>query len=246
MSRLAPFTDAAVSIDRTAWENLFISYYTYGSAVAMALDLSLRDRSDGRLTLDGYLRALWRKFGRSSNQTPGLVPAAYSIADLENTLGEVSGDAAFAREFFARYVQGRELVDYAKLFLRAGLVVRKRAAGKPWIGNVRLQAGAGGARIAAPTPIDSPLYKAGVEQDDVVVSLDGVDVSQTGSLDAVLARHRPGESIAIRFLRRSGERVDAVLTLEEDPRVEIVPIESAGGTLTGEQKRFRDAWLNAQ
>ena len=58
MSRLAPFTDAAVSIDRTAWNNLFISYYTYGSAIAMGLDLSLRDRSDGKLTLDSYMHGL--------------------------------------------------------------------------------------------------------------------------------------------------------------------------------------------
>ena len=65
MSRLAPFVDAAASIDRTAWPNLFISYYTYGSAIAMGLDLSLRDRTDGKLTIDAYMRALWRQFGRS-------------------------------------------------------------------------------------------------------------------------------------------------------------------------------------
>jgi hypothetical protein len=40
--------------------------------------------------------------------------------------------------------------------------------------------------------------------------------------------------------------VEGTLTLEEDPRIEIVPVESAGGTLTTEQKRFRDAWLNPQ
>ena len=175
MSRLAPFVDAAASIDRTAWPNLFISYYTYGSAIAMGLDLSLRDRTDGKLTIDAYMRALWRRFGRASNQTPGLAPAAYTIRDLENTLGEVSGDSAFAKEFFERYVEGREVVDYAKLFLRAGLVVRKRAAGTPWLGDAQLQAGAGGARVASLVPFGSPLYKAGVAQDDLVVSLDGTD-----------------------------------------------------------------------
>ncbi len=107
MSRLAPFVDAAASIDRTAWPNLFISYYTYGSAIAMGLDLSLRDRTDGKLTIDAYMRALWRKFGRASNQTPGMAPAAYTIRDLENTLGELSGDTAFAKEFFERFVEGR-------------------------------------------------------------------------------------------------------------------------------------------
>ncbi len=43
MSQLAPFVDAAVSIDRTAWGNTFISYYTWGAAVGLGLDLSLRE-----------------------------------------------------------------------------------------------------------------------------------------------------------------------------------------------------------
>jgi predicted metalloprotease with PDZ domain len=246
MSRLAPFVDAASSIDRTAWPNLFISYYTYGSAIAMGLDLSLRDRSDGKLTLDAYMRALWRKYGRSSNQTPGMVPATYTIRDLENTLAEVSGDATFAQDFFRRFVEGRDLVDYARLFMRAGLVVRKRAAGTAWLGEVRLQTGAGGARVASLVPFGSPLYKAGVAQDDLIVSLDGTDLGQSTAVEQILARHRPGAAIPIRFVRRGGERVDGTIALDEDPRVEIVPVESAGGTLSAEQKRFRDAWLNAQ
>lgn len=246
MSRLAPFTDAAVSIDRTAWGNLFISYYTYGSAIAMGLDLSLRDRSDGKLTLDHYMRALWRKYGRSSNSTPGLVPETYTIADLEAALAELSGDAGFAKEFFARYVTGRELVDYAKLFLRAGLVVRPRAPDTPWMGDARLQIGPGGARVSTQVPFDSPLYKAGVAQDDLVVSLDGTELTQAAFLDVVLSKHEPGDTIPIRFVRRGGERVDGTITLMADPRVEIVPIETAGGTLTAAQKRFREAWLNPQ
>ena len=246
MSRLAPFVDAAVSVDRTAWPNLFISYYTYGSAIALGLDLSLRDRTDGKLTLDGYMRALWRKYGRSSNPTPGIVPTTYTIRDLENTLAEVSGDATFAKEFFQRFVEGRELVDYAQLFLRAGLVVRKHAAGTAWLGDARLQPGAGGARVASLVPFGSPLYKAGVAQDDLVVSLDGTDLGQDTTVEQILARHKPGTTIPIRFVRRAGEQVDGTITLEEDPRIDIVPIESSGGTLTADQKRFRDAWLNAQ
>ncbi len=46
MSQLAPFTDAATAIDRTNLANTFISYYTYGAAIALALDLSLREQSE--------------------------------------------------------------------------------------------------------------------------------------------------------------------------------------------------------
>ena len=100
--------------------------------------------------------------------------------------------------------------------------------------------------MAAPTPFDSPIYKAGVEQDDLIVSIDGVEATQASILDTVLARHKPGEMIGIRLVRRSGERVDGIITLEEDPRVEIVTVESTGLSLSPEQKRFRDSWLNAQ
>jgi len=246
MSRLAPFVDAAVSIDRTAWPNLFISYYTYGSAIAMGLDLSLRDRSDGKLTLDDYMRALWRRFGRSASRTPGLVSETYTIRDLRDTLAEVSGDAKFAEQFFERYVLGRDLVDYAKLMARAGLVVRKAQAGKAWLGDARLQAGAGGARVVSLVPFESPLYKAGIAQDDHVVSLDGADIVREGQVEEILARHKPGDRVAVRFVRRGGEKVDASITLEEDPRIEIVPIERAGGTLSADQRRFRESWLAAQ
>ena len=42
-------------------------------------------------------------------------------------------------------------------------------------------------------------------------------------------------------MRRGGETLNGTLVLEEDPRVEIVPVEQAGGTLTDAQKQFRDA-----
>lgn len=246
MSRLAPFVDAAVSIDRTAWPNLFISYYTYGAAIAMGMDLTLRDRTDGKLTLDGYMRALWRKFGRASNQTPGVAPAAYTIRDLENTLAEVAGDAAFAKEFFQRFVEGRDLVDYGKLLQRAGLVLRRQAAGKAWLGNTSLQGGAGGARVNSLVTFGTPLHKAGVAQEDLIVSLDGTELGQAVTVEQVLARHKPGDPVPIRFVRRGGERVDGTITLEEDPRIEIVPLESTGATPTAEQRQFRDSWLRAQ
>jgi predicted metalloprotease with PDZ domain len=246
MSRLAPFVDAAASIDRTAWPNLFISYYTYGSAIALGLDLSLRDRSDGKVTIESYMRALWRQFGRTGNVTPGMVANAYTIPDLEKTLGEVVGDAAFAREFFEKFVTGRDLVDYAKLMARAGLVVRKHAAGKAFMGDAELQVGAGGARVGSLVPFGSALYKAGVAQDDFIVMLGGTTLTRQSQIDEVLGKQKPGDTIPIRFVRRAGEKVEGAITLDEDPRIEIVTVESTGGTLSPEQKRFRDAWLNAQ
>ena len=56
MSQMAPFTDAARANDPTNFGYSFINYYPYGSALALALDLSLRQRSGGKVTLDDYMR----------------------------------------------------------------------------------------------------------------------------------------------------------------------------------------------
>ncbi|MEW6320889.1 MAG: PDZ domain-containing protein [Acidobacteriota bacterium] len=248
MSMLAPFVDAAVSVDRTAWPNTFISYYTWGAAIGLALDLSLRDRTDGRVTLDDYMAALWRSYGRPGQQgPPGTVATPYTMADLEAKLGEVAGSAEFSRDFFARFIRGHEAADYARLFARAGFVLRARNAGRPWLGGVQLAfSGGAGARVQGLVPFDSPLYKAGVAQDDQITAIDGVALDSQAALDAVAGRHRPGDTVSIRFVRRGGEAVDARLTFDEDPRQELVPVEATGSTLTPDQKRFRDAWLNSR
>ena len=246
MSRLAPFVDAAASIDRTAWPNLFISYYTYGQAIGLGLDLSLRDRSNGKVTADDYMKALWGRFGRPGQKEPGKVSTAYSIDGLKETLATVSGDRTFANDFFSKFVEGRQVVDYTTLLARAGLIMRKRAPGRPFVGQVQLAAGGSSLRVNGLVPWDSPLYKAGVAQDDQLVALDGTALTSMAIYEEALGRHKPGAQVPLRFVRRSGETVNATLVLEEDPRVEILPIEKLGGVLTDDQRRFRESWLRSQ
>src|SRR6185295_1063369 len=105
----------------------------FGGAIALALDLSLRQRSDSAVTLDDFMRAMWRVHGKPGGAREGYVDRPYTAADAEARLAEVSGDASFARDFFARYIQGREAADYALLLRNAGFVVRKRDAGRAWL-----------------------------------------------------------------------------------------------------------------
>ncbi|HUU35339.1 MAG TPA: PDZ domain-containing protein, partial [Vicinamibacterales bacterium] len=228
MSQMAPFVDAAVSIDRTAWPNTFISYYTWGAAIGLGLDLSLRDMTNGKVGLDDYMRLMWSAYGvPGMKAAPGVVAKTYGMEDLQGRLAQLSGNAEFAREFFAKYVQGHDVPDYERLLARMGLLVRKRAAGKSWLGQVSLQNAGGGLRVGL-VPFDSPLYNAGLAQDDQIVALAGIDVTSSQAVQAVLAQHAPGAKLPLKFVRRSGETVNGSVVLEEDPRIEIVPAESAG------------------
>jgi len=244
MSRMAPFIDGGRTVDRTNWSTTVISYYPFGGAIALALDLTLRDRSEGRVSLDDYMRGMWRKYGKPGGAREGYVDRPYTIDDAEATLAEVSGDGAFARDFFARYIRGHEVADYPKLLGRAGFTVRKRNAGRAWLGDLRLES-RGGIRVATLVAPTWPLYAAGIEQDDELREVDGQRVTSDADVFGVLARHEPGDSITIVFADRTGSSRSARVTLAEDPHVEVVPAEQ-GGTLTPAQRAFRDRWLGAK
>ena len=99
-------------------------------------------------------------------------PLAGAIAQAQRLAAE-TGDAAFATDFFNRYIEGREAAPYAELLRQGGFVLRPSRAGRAWIGDVGLRYEAGKAAVTGVTPIGSPLYAAGVDRNDRLVSLDG-------------------------------------------------------------------------
>ncbi|MFD2144350.1 hypothetical protein [Mucilaginibacter antarcticus] len=88
MSRKAVFVDAGVSVDAVNYANNFLTYYNYGAAIALALDLRLR--SDFNATLDDYMRAMWQAHGKAMKP--------YTLKDLQNVLGKLT-NPKFATEF---------------------------------------------------------------------------------------------------------------------------------------------------
>jgi predicted metalloprotease with PDZ domain len=244
MSHQAPFIDAATSIDRTAADNTFISYYTWGEALGLALDLTLRDRSDGTVTLDHFMRAMWVRHGKPGGAPMGTVAQPYTLDDLQAGLAAVSGDAAFAADFFTRYIHGREVADYGRLLARAGLILRPVNPGRASLGLLRLQDAPNGARLATSSPFGTPAYEAGLDRDDVIVSLAGTRIGSAADVSRVLATRKPGDGVPIVF-ERGGQTVKAAAVLVADPRHEIVTAEEAGQVLTAAQKRFRDSWLRS-
>ena len=235
MSMRAPFIDAATSIDPTNNANTFISYYTWGSAIGLGLDLTLRTRYG--LTLDDYMRELWRTYGKTE------VP--YTIDDVRAALGRVTGDREFAEALFANYIEGRDVVDYEALLEPAGFILRKANPGAAWLGRIQLRAEDGGARVLSPTLIGSPIYEAGVDRGDLIVSLSGRNVSDAADVGSVLAAHQPGDRVQITFEQR-GQRRTATLTLAEDPTLEVVTFEAAGRPLDADVRAFREAWLGSK
>lgn len=242
MSQQAPFVDAATSIDPTNRPNMFISYYTYGEALGIALDLSLRARTPSA-SLDDVMRLMWRRFGP---QTANYAPLrGYSVADVQAAVAEVARDTAFARDFFQRYVIGSELPAYAPLLERAGMLLRQAAPAAAWMGDTRLSAFEGEVVVAGPTTAGTPMYAAGIGAGDRLLTLDEQPLATEDDVKRALAARAPGDRVRITWWSRSGER-SAFITLAADPRVEVVLFEDAGRTPSAEQRAFRASWLGSK
>ena len=229
MSMQAPFVDAASSIDPTNRGNRFISYYTWGSGLGLALDLMLRARFE--LTLDGYMRLMWTDFGKSE------IP--YTVADLRATLAKYTQDQSFADRFFDRFVEGHEAPDYTELLGTVGLQLRRSNTDAAWVGaQLRPQSDSTLVVVAYPTD-GSLLHAAGISRGAVIEAVNG-EAATADAFDGL----RAGSRVELTFTQR-GVAGSASVFAPGDPAVEVVTFESAGIEVPTDAAARRAQWLGS-
>jgi predicted metalloprotease with PDZ domain len=196
MSRRAAFVDGATSVDPQNQANVYISYYTYGRAVALGIDLAIRSRFPGK-SLDDWMRIMWRR--HPDVQKP------YSEQDLRQGLAEATGSSEFAKDIFDRHIQGLEPLDYGALLASAGFVLQAASPAKAWIGNPAMSFSDRGVDVFGSTLRGSPLYAAGIDRGDRILEADGKSIQTRRDLDDLVDA---GAGCRDRFVRASGAAGD--------------------------------------
>jgi predicted metalloprotease with PDZ domain len=230
-SQLATFTDAGVSKDRTNYHNIFFSYYTYGRAMGLALDLSIRAQFPGK-SLDDYMRQLWIDFGQT--ETP------YSRDDARTTLVKVTGDQLFADKFFAEHIHGQTKPDYAALLAPAGLKLEQKDNESAFLGKVNFYFHGDDAIVDNTILVDSPLYRAGVERGDQIVKLGRRTIRNDKLWGKALEQFEPGDVTTIEYIQR-GETVKKQIAFISDPTLKINKLNNEN--FTDEHQQFLINWL---
>ncbi len=232
-SNHAVFVDAAVSIDRNNYANMFSSYYTYGAAIALALDLEMQTKY--QKTLDVFMQAMWKRFGKTET--------AYTISGMQETLASVT-DNRFATAFFNQYINGHEMIDYAGLLAKAGYDLVKTGEGKAWLGaNTR----ATGSKlvIGSNTVKGSPAYEAGLDIDDEILKLDETTVKSPIDINGFLSGKKPGEAITVTYKHRDTEK-QTRLVLGENASISVAAFEQSGKPVTAAMQQIRDSWFSSR
>ncbi|HPU54287.1 MAG TPA: PDZ domain-containing protein, partial [Burkholderiaceae bacterium] len=199
--------------------NTVVSYYAKGALVALCLDLHIRTRSAGRRSLDDVLRLMWRRHGRTFDDRPsGLDEDAFAALALEAT-----GVALEAELTQWAYRTGE--LPLGELLRTVGVEQSLKAAGDgaPSLG-ARLATRNGDLTIATALAGQAAM-RAGMSSGDVIVAVDGLRVDER-SLNALLARRKAGDRIAVHAFRRdelmqfdvrlmAGEATECGFTLDD-------------------------------
>lgn len=230
-SMLATFTDAGTSIDKTNFSNIFFSYYIYGRAMALALDLSIREQFPEK-SLDDFMRKMWTDFGKPE------IP--YTRDDLLNTLALLLDNEAFAKRFFNQHIYGQVKPDYIPLLNNAGLKIVKANEDEAFLGRIKFNFNGEAAIISKPITFGSPLYKAGIERGDQIIKVGRREIRSQDKWHSALEQFKPGDSTTIEYMQR-GEKLSTKIAFIESPELEVKII--ADDELSDEQKEFLLEWV---
>ncbi|WP_339650622.1 PDZ domain-containing protein [uncultured Maribacter sp.] len=232
MSFQAPFVDAATSVDPVNRENTFISYYSYGSVLGLALDLSLREKD---LNLDDFMKLVWLTYGETE------IP--YTIENLNKSLNSYAGEE-FGNNFFNNFIYESEIPRYNELFKIVGVSLSQNNE-LPYFGaTVSITDDLNG-KIQSNTKIGSPAYKAGLDKDDVIIAIHGKPFPSGIQFDVFIKEFKPKDKLSISFLRDGQERSTEVI-LESDPSFSIYLEEKEGIKPSKKILKARKDWLKTE
>ncbi len=225
MSYQAPFVDAAASIDPVNRENTFISYYSYGSVLGLALDLQLRQKGQN---LDEFMKLVWETYGEPE------IP--YDLNDLQNSLATYAGKD-FAENYFQNYIYSSKMPDYKELFKTVGLKIERGSENAFFGASVRQDDD--GFYISGNPKRGSPAYNSGLSHRDRIISVNGVALDSESTWEDEFSKFNPQDSIELE-IERFGNKLKKTVILEEDPTYTI----SIDPTAKAEAVKAREVWLS--
>ncbi len=214
--------------------NSQVSYYDKGAILGLLLDLEIRKESKGTKSLDDVMRYLYTEFYKKDRN--------YTPKDFQTISETMAGSSL--EQFFAKYVRGREELDYNSALAAAGLRLdptggTSKPVEKAYLGadvtqeDDRLMV----RRVYA----GSPAYEQGLNTGDQIVALDNMRANKD-FFDARIAEKRPGQLINLSIFRFDDLSMLAIkLGGRMPPAYLIVPV----GNPSEEQKRIYQSWTGA-
>jgi len=224
-------------------KNNSISYYSKGEVVGILMDLEIINATKGQKSLDDVMKAMYLQCKT--------LKRGYTDAEFKAMVEKISG-ISFTN-FWAKYVNGVDDIEYKKYFEYAGIDVATENAtpDKPVTGASGQLTNNGTINVTS-IARNSAAWIAGLNVNDEIISLDGVTVndaletiklrSAQLSLETLplVTKKNIGEVLKLK-VKRDGLDKEISLTLKENPNVRLKP--TIKEDATPDQKAVFAKWL---
>ncbi len=223
-------TQSAADASFNAWIHLYRSdessnnyrtdYYFKGSIIANLLELTIANRTHGEKSVDDVMQLIWQR-----TRDEG---AAFDSEGIRAVCEEVAGGSF--REFFDRYVFGADDIPFEEFFRLAGyeLAVDEEATRQAnTTGYIGVYLGEQDGRVRLNGIVrGGPAWRYGLNYDDQILAVDGVQVGGLESLREAISGYGPGREVELLISRHGKERLLAMtLGQRSVPVYEIVEVE---------------------
>ncbi|WP_137936621.1 M61 family metallopeptidase [Chitinivorax sp. B] len=228
--------------------NSLVSYYTKGALAALALDLTIRDKTSGRHSLDDVMRALWQLY---LTRGEGIGEAEWELVASEVTGLDLKG-------FFDHALRSVEDLPLSALLKKFGVNFTLRAAEsnndkggtaaskndealvkRPVLGG-RSSTENGLAKLTHVLD-GGAAQAAGLSAGDLIVAVDGLKAGS--NLDAMIERHKVGDKVILHAFRRDELMTFTVKLLAPQSDTCVLQLAEKPGKA---QLAARQAWLQGK
>ena len=217
--------------------NTTISYYLKGAMAALVLDMLLRERSNGTVSLDDLMRYLYQTYPFESAG----IPEVNGIRDALNAILPGEWD-----EFFSRYIDGVEELPFDHALHTVGIdlkwdYVNKSETGQPQA-KLGIRTKTVDGRIHVTHVLDGgSAAAAGIAPLDEIIALDNNLITES-TLEKRLADYAIGATVELTFFRHEMLKTLPVKLLEVMPdQAHLVAVEQPSDA----QRTNTHSWLGA-
>lgn len=216
--------------------NSTISYYSKGALIGMIMDLEIIHSTGARVGLDEVMKAMYDEYYTKKDR-------GYTDAEFRSMLEKISGKSF--EDVYRDYINGVKTIDYNKYFGYAGMaLVDDAAKGKEaYLGAVT--AFKDGKTIVSNVRRDSPAWKAGLNVNDEILSMDSYRINNASNpklseVDKFISGKEIGDKVKLE-INRDGliRNVDVVLERNPNHKFRLVSLPNP----SAEQQAVRKRWL---
>lgn len=212
-----------------------ISYYPLGVRVALLLDFSIRERTDGEASLDDVFRYLYHYYYEQNKGVPE--------NGIELAVAQVAGGDW--QDFFDKYVHGTTPIDYKAFLKPFGLDIviensTQKSTGQIGITDVDV---IGQGWLVRQIHPGGDAYRDGLAPGDLILAVNGEKATDLNP-DIIFEDLKKGQTIRLQVfsdqqikelsIRYQGAYVPRRVAITENPRAKP------------KQRELREAWLRSQ